>query len=156
MGYLMALADLALKLNQPEVTALHVARVQAVRMEKGWKVPPEDQEAEQRVRQALAEQVSTWPDLPQDSKELEARCRQIWKEGQTRGLTFCTGMVKEAPEQRQYTYIQPDGGGEEVFVLARDLLHECQTKGCRVRYALEKTLTVRRTARLGARCRLAA
>jgi tetratricopeptide (TPR) repeat protein len=139
LGYLMALADLAVKLNQPEVAALHVALVKAVRMEKGWKVSPEDLEAEQRVRQALAQQGSTWPDLPQDSKGLEARCRQIWKEGQTRGLTFYTGTLKEAPGQRKYTYIQPDGGGEEVFVLVRDLPRECQTKGCRVRYALEKT-----------------
>ncbi len=64
----MALADLAVKLNQPEVAALHVALVKAVRMEKGWKVSPEDLKLEQRVRQALAQQGSTWPDLPQASK----------------------------------------------------------------------------------------
>lgn len=139
LGYLVALADLALELGQPVAAALHLALVKAVRMEKGWKVPPEDLDIEQRVRQALAQQGLTWPELPQDSKGLEARCRQIWKEGRTRGLTFYTGTVKEAPEQRKFTYIQPDGGGEDVFVLVRDLPRDCQAKGCRVRYALEKT-----------------
>lgn len=139
MGYLVALADLALELGQPEAAALHLALVKAVRMEKGWNVLPEDLDIEQRVRQALAQPGLTWPELPQDSKGLEARCRQIWKEGQTRGLTFYAGTVKEASEQRKFTYIQPDGGGEDVFVLVRDLPRDCQTKGCRVRYALEKT-----------------
>lgn len=54
-------------------------------------------------------------------------------------MQFYRGTVKPYPEGRYFTYIERDDGGEDVYVIVRDLPEDCKQPMSRVEFALKKS-----------------
>jgi tetratricopeptide (TPR) repeat protein len=134
VGYFVTLAQIALALNKIDVAAAHITLAKKIRIGKGWKIPPDLTRTEYDVLRASHQK---WPDLPQDVRQLEQLCRRYWQEGKDEGLQFYRGTVQQYPEGRAFAYIKRDDGGDDVFVLIRDLPKECRQPGSRVEFALK-------------------
>lgn len=130
------LARLALKLGKPRVAAEHVALAKAVYAESKWRVSPETVLAEQEVKAAYEAAGEALPDLPTSSDQLTQICSAHWRAGAVEGLRFYTGTVKPYPEGRLFTYIRRNDGGDDVYVLVRDLPPACREPGSQVGFAL--------------------
>ena len=138
LEYFVTLAQIALALGKLDIAAEHIALARAVRIDQGWKIPSALVQVEQDIRAALKESSRDWPILPRDSKQLERICRRRWQEGATEGVQFFRGTVKPYPEGRHFAYIKRDDGGEDVYVLVRDLPRNCNQPYSRVEFALKK------------------
>jgi tetratricopeptide (TPR) repeat protein len=137
LEYFVTLAQVALALGKLDVAAEHITLARAIRSDQGWKIPPEIVQVEKDILTALRAVDRDWPDLPKDLKQLERVCRKHWQEGATEGIEFYQGMIKPYPEGRHFAYIKRDDGGEDVYVVVRDLPRNCNQPGNRVEFSLK-------------------
>jgi tetratricopeptide (TPR) repeat protein len=137
VGYFVILARIALALGKLEVAAAHVALVKAMRSSRGWRIPPDLVQLSNEIDRALQKSNQKQPELPQDLVQLRKLCRRHWQEGKDEGLQFYRGTVKPYPQGRHFTYIQRDDGGDDVYVIVRDLPMGCNQPGSRVEFALK-------------------
>jgi tetratricopeptide (TPR) repeat protein/cold shock CspA family protein len=133
------LARLALQMDRLDVAAYHIALSKSVRTLEDWKIPADLSILEQQVKSAYVNKQLEYPALPEDARKLSQTCIQIWKEGSSEGLLRFTGTVLCVSPERKFTFIQPEGGGENVFVFLRELPRDCAREGARVEYSLEKS-----------------
>ncbi len=137
LEYFVTLAQIALALGKLDIAAEHIGLARAVRIDQGWKIPSVLVQVEQDIRAALTASNGDWPTLPQDPKQLERICRRRWQEGATEGVQFYRGTVEPYPEGRHFAYIKRDDGGEDVYVVVRDLPRNCNQPGNRVEFVLK-------------------
>ncbi|GIW95117.1 MAG: hypothetical protein KatS3mg110_3158 [Pirellulaceae bacterium] len=137
IGYFVSFSSIAIALDKPDVAAAHVVLARQIRTEQGWRIPQTLLDAEQQVRQYFQQRQLAWPQLPADSRGLEAVCRQFWQEATAEGLTFYRGTVKPFPEGRAFCYIRRDDGQGDVYALVSDLPREARRPGSRVEFALK-------------------
>jgi tetratricopeptide (TPR) repeat protein len=137
LGYFVTLAQIALALGKLDVATEHIALAKAIRSSKGWRIPSELVQVEKDVLAALRASNKVWPELSQDPKQLGRLCRRRWQEGKDEGVQFYRGTVKPYPEGRHFAYIKRDDGGEDVYVIVRDLPRNCSEPGSRVEFALK-------------------
>lgn len=137
VGYFVSLARIALALGKLEVAAAHVALAKAVRLSQGWRIPSDLVEVSKEVHTALQKSNQMQPELPQDLSRLRKLCRRHWQEGKDEGVQFYRGTVKPYPEGRHFAFIKRDDGGEDVYVLVRDLPRNCNQPGSRVEFTLK-------------------
>lgn len=135
--YFLTMARIALAVGKLDVAAEHIALNKAIRMDRNWGLPVELLKLEKKVHEALQTSKHAWPELPKDTKQLSALCHRRWQEGAREGLQLLHGTVKPYPEGRQFTYIQREDGGDDVFVLVKDLPLTCRRGGSRVEFALK-------------------
>lgn len=135
--HFQTLARIALKLNKHVIAAEHVALAKIIRQEQGWSIPTDLLHLEEEIRQALEAQNEPWPNLPDDSKRLTSICKERWHEGRLEGLKRYYGQVKTVHKNKRFAFIQPDNGGEDIFILLRDLPRSCAQPGMRVEFSLE-------------------
>lgn len=138
LGYLLIFAEIALALEQPEIAAEHVHLAKLIRVQEGWTVPDEIQALEQKIQTILATKSITLPLLSDDLQELSKRCHRCWREGATLGMERIRGTIKSVPSDRGFTFIRREDGGEDVFVLIRDLPRNVQA-GEVVEFTLHKS-----------------
>ena len=136
LGAFATLVRVALDLGKLDVAAAHVALVRMIRSLNGWRIPAEVEQYEQRIRTALARADQNAPSIPDDISELRALCRRYWQEGIYCGMPRYQGTIKPYPNGRGFAYIKRDDGGEDVFVLVRDLPVDGIQPGCRVEFTL--------------------
>lgn len=139
LKYFVIMARLALTLGKIDIAAAHIALAKTIRANQGWTIPPELVQVEQDILAALKASGQSWPKLPQDSKQLGRLCRHHWQEGRDEGVQFYRGTIKPYPEGRPFAHIKRDDGGEDVFVLVRDLPEDCRRPGSRVEFALKRS-----------------
>lgn len=143
LGHALTLAQIALALHKPEIAADHLQLVKLIRVREGWSVSEELQSLEQQTRQEFAAQKNTPPVLSDDLQEISKRCHRHWREGATLGMERVRGVVKSIPTDRPYTFIRREGGGEDVYVLVRDLPRNTKA-GESVEFVLQKTIDQRK------------
>lgn len=137
LEYFVTLAKVALILGKLDVAAEHITLARAIRSDQGWKIPPEIVQVEKDILAALGAENRDWPGLPKDPKQLESVCRKHWQEGATEGTEFYQGVIKPYPEGRHFAYIRRDDGGEDVYIVVRDLPRNCSQPGTRVEFSLK-------------------
>jgi tetratricopeptide (TPR) repeat protein len=137
LRYFVTLAQIALALGKLDVAAEHIALAKAIRSSQGWKIPSELVQVERDVLAALQASNQVWPELPQDPEQLGKLCLRCWREGAAEGMQFHRGTVKPYPQDRRFAYIKRDDGGEDVYVVVRDLPRNCNQPGSRVEFALK-------------------
>ncbi len=137
LEYFVTLARIALALGKLDVAAEHITLAKTIRSGRGWKIPSELMRVEKDVLTALRALNQAWPELPQDPRQLGKLCRRHWQEGAAEGVQFYRGTVKFYPEGRHFAYIKRDDGGEDVYVLVRNLPRNCSEPGSRVEFALK-------------------
>lgn len=117
----------------------HVGLMQAIRNEESWPLRPSHQ---QLIDTVLAEQ-SKHELAKRSSREWKKRCRTHWGEipesaaparPSESNLKQATGTITGLDQERTFAFIQPDGGGEQVFVLVKDLPGPAQQNGHRVEF----------------------
>jgi tetratricopeptide (TPR) repeat protein/cold shock CspA family protein len=140
----VSIAQAALALGQPDVAAEHIALAKAIRTQEGWSLPADLVDAEKKAQAELAAQGRSWPDLPNEVRELSRICGKRWREGAVAGLQRSQGTIRSISENKKFTFIKRDDGGEDVFVLVRDLPRECAKAGARVDFAVKKSFDRRK------------
>lgn len=136
------LAELGLATEQPIFAAQHVALARSVRKREGWPIWADLTDLERGVREALGSEA--WPTLPDDLRQLHNLCERIWRKQADCGEVQHTGRVRSLPEGKPFAFISPDGGGEDVFVLLRDLPPVARTRGAHVAYTLKPSFDQRK------------
>lgn len=136
------LAELGLAIGQPIFAAQHVALTRLVRQREGWPIRADLMDLEQRVREALGSEA--WPTLSDDLRQLYNLCERIWRKQADSGQVQHTGRVRSLPEGKPFAFISPDAGGEDVFVLLRDLPPIARTRGAHVMYTLKPSFDQRK------------
>lgn len=139
IGNFVTLARISLALGKLEIAAAHVELTVRVRSNKGWQIPADLLQLRSEVQTALQKLNQTRLELPQDPKQLRNLCYRYWQEGKDEGMQFYRGTVKPYPEGRYFTYIERDDGGEDVYVIVRDLPEDCKQPMSRVEFALKKS-----------------
>ncbi len=137
--YFMTLAKIALALGKLNVAAEHVALAKAVRAAEGWSPPAALVQVEQDTHKALRDQGQSWPQLPESSDELTQICRGRWLEGAMAGLELTRGTLGVINSNRPFAFIKRDDGGENVFVLIRDIPKKCAHEGARLEFTLKNS-----------------
>ena len=137
LKYFESLAQIALALGKLDVAAEHIALAKAIRSSESWRIPSDLVKVENDVLVALQSSGKTWPELPQDPRQLGRLCSQRWKEGKDTGKQFYSGTVKDYPEGRHFAFIKRDDGGEDVYVIVRDLPRNCNRSDSRVEFTLK-------------------
>lgn len=131
LNHLGLLARIALALGKNDIAAAHVALAKSIRNSEGWAIPPELAQLEKDVQDA-----GSIADLPKDLEQLKRLCRRHWQQGAGEGRQSYRGTVKPYPEDRAFTFIERDDGGEDVFVLVKDLPPDCRKPGSHVEFAI--------------------
>jgi cold shock CspA family protein/Flp pilus assembly protein TadD len=131
------LAELALETGQAQTAALHVALVKAIREREGWPIKAELVELEQEMQMHLSDEQTH--DIPSDPRQLLKLCHRAWDEIMLSGQERYYGTVCRLPEEKNFGFIKPDDGTDDVFVLLRDVPRSAQEVGARVEYALESS-----------------
>ncbi len=139
LGYFVTLAQIGLALNKLEIAAEHVALAKAVRTQNNWSLSTELVEIENAVQSALNSNGQTWPDLPTDVAQLSKLCHRRWREGATEGMELFKGALKGLDPAKPFAFIKRDDGGEDVFVIVRDIPRRCAQEGSRLEFALKKS-----------------
>lgn len=135
----VTMARIGLALNKLEIAAEHVALAKAVRAQNNWSMPSELVQVEQAVQAALNANGQPWPDLPTDVDQLSKRCHQRWREGATEGVVFLKGTLAAIDPAKAFAFIKRDDGGENVFVIVRDIPMKCAHEGARLEFTLKKS-----------------
>lgn len=138
LGYFVTLAQIALKLDKPEIAADHIALAKAIRIQESWSIPNTLKAIEQETQATLSAQGKSLTDLPTDVKDLAKRCHRHWRGETNTDSGHIRGIVKSIPTDKPFTFIKRDDGGEDVFVLVRDLPRDLQAGGC-VEFMLAKS-----------------
>lgn len=139
LGYALTLAQIALALDKPEIAAAHLQLVKLIRAREGWSISEEIQSLERQVHQEFERQEKTAPTLSNDLPEVSKRCHQHWREGAAFGVERFRGTLKSVPSDKGFTFIKREDGGEDVFVLMRDLPRNVQA-GERLEFTLQKSI----------------
>lgn len=139
LGCFVTLGKIALDLDKLEIAAEHVALAKAVRAVNNWSIPNELVQLEQIVKKAFEDAGQAMPELPTDVKELSKICRRHWQEGITAGLELVRGTLKAIDPNKAFTFIKRDDGGEDVFVLLRDIPQKCSYEGAKVQFVPKKS-----------------
>ncbi len=134
----LLLAELGLACGHEDFTAYHVALTKAIRIREGWPVRGELVSLEKRVQTALPNDTSSIT-LPLDIRSLFSWCQNEWHKYTRLGKPRYTGKICSLPDGKKFAFILPDTGGENVFVILRDLPRTAQTVGIRVEYSLEQS-----------------
>ena len=137
LKHFVVLAQIALALDKLDVAAAHIALAKAIRAKQGWKIPSRLLQVEESVLAALRASDRAWPELPQDQEQLGRLCRSRWRKAAVEGMQPYRGTVQPYPEGRHFAYIQRDDGGEDVYVIVRDLPRDCRQPGSRVEFVLK-------------------
>lgn len=138
LGYLLILAQIALALDKPEIAAEHVQLAKMIREQEGWSIPDQIQSLERGIQNAFAAKEIIPPALLQDLQELSKQCHRHWREGATIEMERIRRTIKSIPSDRGFTFIKRQDGGEDVFVLVRELPRNLQS-GERVEFVLQKS-----------------
>lgn len=139
LGSFETLARLAIQMNKLEISAAHIALAKSVREQEGWKIPSELIQLEQQTKAAFQKRQQEYPKLPNDHRVLSRQCLQYWREGSAEGLERFSGVIMRIIPEKKFTFIQPDGGGENIFVFLKELPRDCIYEGVHVEYSLEKS-----------------
>jgi tetratricopeptide (TPR) repeat protein/cold shock CspA family protein len=139
LGCFVTLGKIALNLDKLEIAAEHVALAKAVRAVNNWSIPNELILLEQIVRKAFEDAGQAMPELPTDVKELSKICHRHWREGIIAGLELVRGTLKTIDSNKAFTFIKRDDGGEDVFVLLRDIPKKCSYEGAKVEFVPKKS-----------------
>jgi tetratricopeptide (TPR) repeat protein len=139
LGCFVTLGKIALDLDKLEIAAEHVALAKAVRAVNNWSIPNELVQLEQIVKKAFEDTDQAMPDLPTDARELSQICRRHWREGITAGLELAYGTLKAIDPNKAFTFIKRDDGGEDIFVLLRDVPKKCSYEGAKVEFVPKKS-----------------
>jgi len=121
LGHLVTVAQIALDLDKPEIAAEHVALAKAIRSGQDWSIPPKLLQVEKSVSDTFDLKNIHHPVLPEDVNGLSRLCRKRWREGSSVELTRRRGKVKSISPDRDFTFIAPDGGGEDIYVRVSNL-----------------------------------
>ncbi len=144
VNYFISLAQIAFTLGKLDVAAAHLTLVKILCATRKWKEPTRFEQVAKAVREALLASQEPRPKIPKDLDQLKRLCRQYWQEGQDEGLQFYRGVLKPYPEGRTYAYILRDDGGEDVFVLVRNLPKSCRKPGSWVEFALRSSFDLKK------------
>jgi cold shock CspA family protein len=139
LGCFVTLGRISLDLEKLDVAAEHVALAKAVRAANKWSIPNELVELERSVNEAFKKSNQSPPDLPNDVKQLSKICHRRWQEGIVSGLESTHGTLKAIYPDKPYAFIQRDDGGEDVFVLLRDVPQSCAHAGARVEFVPKRS-----------------
>ncbi len=132
------MARCALALGQTDVALHHIGLMEAVRREQGWPLRPSHLSL---IDAVLAENgLGRLTEKP--SRDWKSQCREHWGAPREVSLpsSFCPageqhqGKVVSWNPERSFAFILPQGGGEQVFVLAHELPEEARRNGVRVTY----------------------
>ena len=135
----VTLGQIALSLGRNDVAAEHVELAKAVRNKNNWSIPAELLQLEKVTKELLAESGQTWPDLPDDANALSKICHQRWREGKLEGQEFIKGTLGPIRPDKPFSFIRRDDGGENVFVIIRDIPRRCAQEGARLEFTLKKS-----------------
>lgn len=138
LGYALTLAHIALALRKPEIAADHLQLAKLIRVREGWSISDQVQSLQQQIQQEFERQEKTVPTPSDDLQEVSKRCHRHWREGATLGVERFRGTIKSVPADKGFTFIRREDGGEDVFVLIRDLPRNAQA-GERVEFKLQKS-----------------
>lgn len=125
------MARLALAVVSPEAALSHVGLMQAIRNEESWPLRPSHQELIWTVLQE--NQLSELPVYP--VREWKKLCRASWGLAGDTGLNADIakpeverrlGRVMGWDPERTFAFLEPDDGGEQIFVLSKDLPTEAR------------------------------
>lgn len=139
LGCFVTLGKVALDLNKLEIAAEHVALAKAVRSANNWSIPDELVQLELSVKKSFEDSGQSMPDLPTDVKELSKICHHHWRDGITAGLEFVRGTLKAIDPAKPFTFIKREDGGEDVFVLLRDIPKKCAYEGAKIEFVPKKS-----------------
>ncbi len=129
------LAELGLALDHVEFAAYHIALTKSIRSREGWPVKEDLMRLE---RQVNATSVDIGPILlSADSRQLFSACQTEWRKYVTARRARHTGRICNLPDGKNFAFIAPDTGGENIHVFLREIPRAAQTLGARVEYSLE-------------------
>lgn len=144
IGTMEEFATVLIDQGKLQEAQFNLALARKIREELQWRIPPTLSGLEERLQQQARTEGVELSELPSSIKELKRVCSQTWKKGESEGLDYQKGKVGDVFPERKYTFIKPEGGGESVFVLIKDLPRDCQQWGSIVEFVPEKSFDTKK------------
>lgn len=129
------LAELGLVLEHVEFAAYHIALTKFIRTREGWSVKEDLMRLEKLVNTSSADVSLILQSA--NPRRLFSVCQTEWRKYVTAGRARYTGKICNLPTGKNFAFIAPDTGGENIHVFLREISRTAQTLGARVGYSLE-------------------
>lgn len=129
------LAKLGLALEHVEFAAYHIALTKAIRSREGWPAKEDLMHLEKRLLASSADSSQILSTT--DPRQLFSACQAEWRKYVTAGRARHTGKICNLPAGKNFAFITPDTGGDNIHVFLREISRTAQTLGARVEYSLE-------------------
>lgn len=138
LGAFRTLTALALELDKLDVAIAHIELTKMIRSQEGWKTHEELLKLESKANAMIKAKDWEKPSLPANVQQLGQICRRYWQAGVKIGITRYRGTLKYNAE-KSFAFITREDGGEDVFVLVKELPASCKKDGARVEFSLESS-----------------
>lgn len=133
------MAQTALALGMPEVALAHIGFMEALRRENRWPLRASHNDVIRRICRE-----NNCDRLPERAaRDWKQQCREYWgipkKSADPAAIIAPTGARQSGKivswmEERSFAFIQPNGGGDSIFVLASDLPESTRRNGARITF----------------------
>ena len=140
----VSFAAVALQLNRLEDAAAHIELAKLIRSKEGWNVPTELLNMELAIKAAFSKQHIDYPTFPTCITTLSNHCKSMWEKESLQNLERHVGYIDRFDKSKNYAFITPTQGGDDVYVQRRDIPQACQFNGAMVEYSTERSYDPKR------------
>lgn len=128
------IAKMCLEINQLELAIKHIQLSKLIRQQEGWKIKPEFEQLENKIKQKCAENNITFIDYSFD--ELAKNCLQNWRRESYHGLERNQGIIESIPQDKSFGWIRADNGNR-IFFMQKQLPPFLRKENLKVSFILE-------------------